>query len=170
MLNQNNNRGYKCYTSIRALYAERLNPTIRDLLRKPVFERRDANWVNISPTIRKQSIIIIHSSTKLTPIEASLKNNEGNVYQSLLEGRKKIEPMFEIHDLARTADLKRTSSKKDSTNWSYILYKNIEVLKNAIPNYRLDSLPERYSEALLKKTQLTIKEKDSVLEILIKIT
>ena len=78
--------------------------------------------------------------------------------------------MFENQDLATTTDLKRTFSKKDSTNWSYKLYKNTEVLKNAIPNYRIDNLPERYNEALLKKTHLTIKEINSVLEKLIEIT
>ena len=30
-----------------------------------------------------------HTSTKLTPIQASLKKNEGDIYQKLLDKRKK---------------------------------------------------------------------------------
>ena len=58
----------------------------------------------------------IHSSTELTPMQASVKKNEGFVYKSLLDKRKKIKPNFQINDLARTADLKKTFSKGDTTN------------------------------------------------------
>ena len=57
----------------------------------------------------------------LTPIQASLKKNEGYVYKKLLEKRKKTKPKYEIGDLVRTADLKKTFSKSDTTNWSYKL-------------------------------------------------
>ena len=53
----------------------------------------------------------IHSSTKLTPIQASLKKNEGFVYNNLLDKRKKIKPKFQINDLVRAADLKRIFQK-----------------------------------------------------------
>ena len=72
--------------------------------------------------------------------------------------------MFKIHDLVRTADLKRTFSKGETTNWSDKLYKITEIIIDTIPNYRLDYLPERYNETLLKKTELTMKEKNSVMK------
>ena len=109
--------------------------------------------------IGKQCNNRVHTSTKLTPIQASLEKNEGFVYQILLDRRKKVKPKFKIHDLFRTADLSRTFSKGDSTNWSYKLYKITEIINDTISTYRMDHLPERYSEALLKKTELTMKEK-----------
>ena len=57
----------------------------------------------------------------------------------------------------RTADLKKTFSKGDTTNWSYILYKITEISNDTIASYRLDNLPERYNEAFLEKTQLTME-------------
>ena len=48
----------------------------------------------------------IHSSTKMSPIQASLKKNEGYVYKNLLDKRKKNKPKFQRNDLVRTADLK----------------------------------------------------------------
>ena len=163
-LNKYNIKLYSRNSSFGSVYAERFNRTIRDLLKKPVFEQGDAKWIDILPTITKQYNNRIHSSTKLTPIQASLKKNEAYVYKNLLDKRKKVKPKYEIDDIVRTADLKKTFSKGDTTNWSYKLYKITEIVNDTIPSYRLDNLPERYNEALLKKTELTIKENKDVMK------
>ena len=61
----------------------------------------------------------IHSSTTLAPIQASLKKNEGFFYNNSLDKRKNISPKFQVNDLVRTADLRKTFSKSDTTNWSF---------------------------------------------------
>ena len=71
---------------------------------------------------------------------------------------KKVKPKDKLHDLVRTADLKKTFSKGDITNCSYKLYEITEINNETIPDYKIDYLPERYNEALLKKTELTMKE------------
>ena len=163
-LNKNNIRLYSRNSSYGAVFAERFNRTIRDLLKKIVFEQGDAKWIDILPTITKQYNNRIHSSTKLTPIQASLKKNEGYVYKNLLDKRKKVKPKFQINDLVRTADLKKTFSKGDTTNWSYKLYKITEIINDTIPSYKIDNLPERYNESLLKKTDLLLKENNTVMK------
>ena len=90
ILNKNNIKLYSRNSSYGAVFAERFNRTIRDLLKRPVFEHGDANWIDILPTITKQYNNRIHSSTKLSPKDASLKKNEGYVYKNLLDKRKKI--------------------------------------------------------------------------------
>ena len=67
-------------TSLGAVFAGRYNESMKSLLKKPVFERVDANWVDILSTITKQYNNRVHTSTKLTPIQASLKKSEGFVY------------------------------------------------------------------------------------------
>ena len=99
-------------------FAERFNRTSRDLLKRPVSEKSDGNWIDILPTITKQYINRIHTSTKLSPKDAFLKKNEGYVYKNLLDKRKKITPNFQINDLVRTADLRKTFSKGDTNNWA----------------------------------------------------
>ena len=163
-LNKNNIKLYSRNTSLGAVFAERFNRTIRDLLKKIVFEHGDGNWIDVLPTITKQYNNKIHSSTKLSPKDASLKKNEGFVYKNLLDKRNKIKPKFQINDLVRTADLKKTFSKGDTTNWSYKLYKITEIINDTIPSYKIDSLKERYNESLLKKTELTLKENDNVMK------
>ena len=157
-LNRNKIKIYSRNTSLGAVYAERFNITIRNLLKRPVFEKGDANWIDILPKITKQYKNRIHSSTKLTPIQASLKKNKRFVYKNLLDKRKKITPKFQVNDLVRTANLKKTFSKGDTTNWSYKLYKITEIFKDLIPSCLIDNLPERYNESLLKKTELSMKK------------
>ena len=163
-LNKNNIKLYSRNSSYGAVFAERFNRTIRDLLKKIVFEQGDAKWIDILPTITEQYNNRIHTSTKLSPKDASLKKNEGFVYKNLLDKRKKVKPKFQINDLVRTADLKRTFSKGDTTNWSYKLYKITEIINDTIPTYHIDNLPERYNESLLKKTELTLTENDNVIK------
>ena len=163
-LNKNNIKIYSRNSSYGAVFPERFNRTIRDRLKKIVFEQGDANWIDILPTITKQYNNRIHSSTKLTPIQASLKKNEGYVYKNLLDKRKRITPKFQLNDLVRTADLKKTFSKGDTTNWSYKLYKITEIINDTIPSYHIDNLKERYNQSLLKKTELFLKDNDAVMK------
>ena len=135
-----------------------MNRTIRDLLKRPVFEKGDGNWIDVLQTITKQYNNRVHSSTKLSPIQASLKKNEGFVYKNILDKRKKIKPKYELGDLVRTADLKKTFSKGDTTNWSYKLYKLTEIINDTIPSYKIDNLEERYNQSLLNKTELSLKQ------------
>ena len=145
-LNKNNIIHYSRNSSFGSVFAERLNHTIRDHLINIVCEKRDGNFIDVLPTITKQYNNRIHSSTKLTPIQASLKKNEGFVYKNLLDKRKKITPKFQINDLVRVADLKKTFSKGDTTNWSYKLYKITEIINDTIPSYKIDNLTERCNE------------------------
>ena len=148
-LNKNNIKLYSRNSSFGAVSAERFNCTIRDLLKKVVFEKGDANWIDVISTITKQCNNRVHTSTKLSPKDASLKKNEGFVYKKLLDKRKKITPKFQKNDLVRTADLKKTFSKEDTTNWSYKLFKITEKINDTVPSCRLDNLKERYNESLL---------------------
>ena len=100
-LNKNNIKLYSRNSSYGAVFAERFNRTIRDLLKRPVFEKGDGDWIDVLPTITKQYNNRIHSSTKLTPKDASLKKNEGFVYKNLLDKRKKVIPKFQINDFVR---------------------------------------------------------------------
>ena len=162
-LNKNNIKLYSRNSSYGAVFAERFNRTIRDLLKKIVVGQGDAKWIDVLPTITKQYNNRTHSSTKLTPIQASLKKNEGYVYKNLLNKRKKINPKFQVNDLVRVADLKKTFSKGDTTNWSYKLYKITEIINDTIPSYKLENLEERYNQSLLKKTELSLKQNKDVM-------
>ena len=58
----------------------------------------------------------------------------GNYYTN---ERKKTK--YKIHNLVRTVDLKKTISKRDTTNWLYKLYKITENITDTIERYRIDN-------------------------------
>ena len=68
-----------------AVFAEKFTLSIRILLNRPVFEKGDGIWIDVLSTVTKQYNSRSRSSTKLTPIQASLQNNEGYAYQSFLD-------------------------------------------------------------------------------------
>ena len=117
-------------------------------------------------TITKQKSNRVHTSTKLTPIQASLKKKERFIYQKFFDKWKKIKPKFQVNDLVRAADLKKTISKSDTTNYSHKLYEIKKNNNDRIPSFRLDHLPETFNEASLKQTELTLKENKDVMKAL----
>ena len=163
-LKLNDIKRYSRYTSKGAVFAERFNRTIRDLLKKPVFEKGNANWIDELHSITSKYNNKIHSSSKMTPIQASKKSNESEVYTSLQDKRKKRKPKYNIGDLVRTADKRNIFSKGDSTNWSNKLYTITEIIDDTIPSYRIDNFPERYNEALLKKSKLTYDDNKNIMK------
>ena len=162
-LKSQNIKRYSRYTSKGAVFAERFNRTIRNLLKKPVFENGDANWIDTLDSIINKYNSTIHSSTKMTPIQASKIINQKKVLNNLQDKRKKQKPKFKLGDLVRTADIDKTFSKGDTTNWSNKLYMITKVIHETIPSYHIDFLPERYNQSILKKSKLTLSENDQVM-------
>ena len=87
-LNKNNIKLYSRNSSYGAVFAERFNRTIRDLLKRPVFEKGESTWIDVLPKLTKQYNNRVQSSIKLTRIQASLKKNEGYVYKNLLDKKE----------------------------------------------------------------------------------
>ena len=103
-----------------------------------------------------------HSSTKITLIEASLKQNERYVYQNLIDKRKIIKLKFKIHDHVRTANLRKTLSNSETRDCYNKLHEITEIVADTIPSYLFDNFIERYNETSLKKTKLSMRENKTV--------
>ena len=155
---------YSRFTDKGSSIAERVIRTVRNLLKKPVFLAGNADWISELPSVIKQYNNTIHSSTKMTPNQASKKSNEKIVYNNLKDNREAHKPKFQLGQLVRTADIKKVFSKGDSTNYSYKLYTITEVIHNTIPSYRIDYLPERYNENLLLPTKFTLDENSKIMK------
>ena len=123
--------------------AERVIRTIRNLLKKPVFEKGDADWLSKLPSVSKKYNDTIHKSTKMILIQGSKKSIEKAVHSNIRDDREKRTQKFNLGQLIRTADIKKVFSKGDSTNRSYKFYAITEVIHDSIPSYRINYLPER---------------------------
>ena len=164
LLKSKNIQHYSRFTDKGPSIAERVIRTIRNLLKKPVFEKGNADWLSELTSVIKQYNNTIHSSTKMTPIQASKKSNQELVHNNLKDKREVQKPKYKLGQLVRTADIKRVFSKGDSTNWSYKLYTITEVIHDAIPSYRINYLPERYNENLLLSTKLSLEQNNQVIK------
>ena len=163
-LNNNKTKRYSRYTDKGAVFAERFNKTVRNLLKKPVFEKEKADWLSELQSVIKKYNNTIHHSIEMTLNQASMKSNERKAYTNLQDRRDKQKPKYKLGQLVRTADIKRVFSKGDSTNFSYKLYTITAVRHNNIPSYRIDYLPERYNENLLLPTKLSLDENNEVMK------
>ena len=101
---------YSRFTDKGPSMAERVIRTIRNLLKKPVFLAGNADWLSELPSVIKKYNNTIHSSTKMTPNQASKKANEKLVYTNLHDKREKQTLKFNLAELVRTADMKRVFS------------------------------------------------------------
>ena len=155
---------YSRYTDKGPSIAERVIRTLRNLLKKPVVFAGEASWINELPSVIKQYNNTIHSSIKITPLQASKKVKEKLVYSNLQDRRVREKPKYKPGQLVRTADIKRVFSKSDSTNYSYKLYTITEVIHDIIPSYRINNLPERYNEKLLLPTKLSLVQNNQVMK------
>ena len=133
-------------------------------MKKPVFEKGNADWLSELLTVVNKYIKTIHHSIKMTPNQASKKANERKVYSNLENKRRKLNPKFKLGQLVRTADINKVFSKGDSTDYSYKLYTITELIYETIPSFRFDFLPERYNENLLLPTKLTLEENNKVMK------
>ena len=124
---------YSRYTNRGPSIAERVIRTVRNFLKEPIFEKGTADWLSELPSFVKQYINTTHSSTKMSPIAASKKSNEKEVYSNLQDKRRKFNPKFKLGQLVPTVDIKEVFSKRDSTIYSYKLYTITEVIHDTIP-------------------------------------
>ena len=105
LLKIKNTQHYSRFTDKRRSIAERDIRTMRNLLKKPVFEKGNADWLSEFHSVIKQHNNTIHSSIKMTSNQASKKIKEKEVYQNL-QNRVKQKPKFKLGQLVRTADIK----------------------------------------------------------------
>ena len=163
-LKSKNIQHYSRFTDKGPSIAERVIRTIRNLLKKPVFEKGNADWISELPSVIKQYNNTIHHSTKMTPIQASKKSNAKEVFSNLQDKRRILNPKYKLGQLVRTADIERVFSQGDSTIWSYKLYTINEIVHDTIPSYRINYLPERYNENLLLSTKLSLVENNQIMK------
>ena len=146
------------YTDTGPSVVEQVIRLVRNLSRKPIFEKGNGNWLCELSSITKNYNNAIHNAIKMIPIQASKKLNEKEVFSNLQDKGKELEPKFKLGRLVRTADFKRVFSKGDSTNYSYKIYTITEVIHDTVPTYRINYLLEIINQNLLLPTKLALEQ------------
>ena len=121
------------------MFIERFNRTLWHIINKPMFINGDGNCVNILNDAVITYNNNIHSTIKMTPVDAS--NNPDKVRYYVKS--TKATPKFKVGDYVRNADKLIIFSKGYTSNWNRELLKVNEVLNTQPPTYKIEDRMER---------------------------
>ena len=120
-LKQNEIQIYSTNSDLKAVFVERFNRTLLDLIKESMSIEGKACWLNHLDTAMEKYKNRVHGTTKMTPFEMSTNqklipnNSEG----ALRNNFKKKQPKFHVG----VPDKRKLYSKGYTTNWNRELFK-----------------------------------------------
>ena len=122
---------------------ERWIRTMKEKMWKYFTDNNTYTYIDILPDLVEDYNNTVHSSTKLTPVEASKKKNELTVWRNLYPDRLKIydlTPKFSVGDEVRISKKKKTFEKGYTTRWTEEIF-TITKIQNTNPiTYKIADL------------------------------
>ena len=145
-LQENNIIRYSTYSEHKSVVVERFNRTLKEMMWKRFTAENTRNWIDILDTLMHKYNNRIHSTIGMTPAKASLKVNQAEVLQNVIQKTTAIpksKPKFKVGDKVRISRTKATFEKGYLPNWSEELY-IVDKVQETIPiTYKLkDTLGE----------------------------
>ena len=140
------NKNVKLYSTEneeKSSVVERWNRTIKTKTWKRFTEQNSTQYLKMLPDIINEYNNGYHSSIKMSPVEASKKENEGIVYYNLYSNFKaiKTKPKFKVGDSVRISKyIRKTFSKGYTPNWTEEIFIISEVLISNPYTYKIRDL------------------------------
>ena len=151
---------------------ERWIRTMKEKMWKYFTDNNTYTYIDVLPDLVKDYNNTVHSSIKMTPIEASKKKNELTVWRNLYPDRYKIydlTPKFSVGDKVRITKKKKVFEKGYTTRWTEEIF-TIKEIQNTNPiTYKLQDLNKKeikgtFYEPELQKTKQQVFRIEEVLE------
>ena len=120
-LKQNEIQIYSTNSDLKAVFVERFNRTLLDLIKKPMYIEGKACWLNHLDAAMEKYNNRVHGTTKMTPFEA----NNQPIDPPTFVNEPKQQPKFQVGDYVRVPDKRNYYSKGYTTNWNRELLKYI---------------------------------------------
>ena len=123
--------------------AERWIRTMKEKMFKYFTENNTYRYIDALPELVEDYNNTIHSSTKLSPIDASKKKNELTVWRNLYPDRYKINnltPKFSVGDEVRISKKKTVFEKGYTTRWTEEIFTIKEIRETNPITYKLEDL------------------------------
>ena len=151
---------------------ERWIRTMKEKMWKYFTDNKTLTYMNVLPDLVEDYNNTVHSSIKMTPIEASKKKNELTVWRNLYPDRYKINnltPKFSVGDRVRITKKKDVFEKGYTTRWTEEIFKIKEILNTNPIIYILEDLKGEkiegtFYESELQKTKPEIYRIEKVIE------
>ena len=129
-------------------------------------------YINKLPDLVREYNDTRHSSIKMTPVQASKKENELGVWRNLYPEHLEIcdiKPKFSIRDKVRISKKKKTFEKRYTTRWTEEIFTIVEVKRSRPPTYKIadlngEEIQGSFYEPELQKTSQEIFRIEKVIK------
>ena len=166
-LNEQNIQIYSTISDLKAVFVERFNRTLLDLIKEPMYIEGRGNWLNHLDAALQKYNNRVHGTTKMTPFEMSTNNtlirtaspnNKNNAAKlvatpsshKLRAIATAASPKFQVGDFVRVADKRNIYSKGYTTNWNRELFKIHSINKTNPVTYTLNDENGEIIQELLR--------------------
>ena len=169
---ENKERLYSTENEEKSSIVERWIRTMKEKIWKYFMDNNTYTYIDVLPDLVEDYNNTVHSSIKMTPVEASQEENELTVWRNLYPDRYKINrltPKFSVGDEVRISKKKKTFEKGYTARWTEEIF-TIKEIRNTNPiTYKLEDLQGEeikgtFYEPELQKTQQQIYRIEKVIE------
>ena len=170
-LKQNEIQIYSTNSDLKAVFVERFNRTLLDLIKKPMYTDGKACWLNHLDTAMEKYNNRVHGTTKMTPFEMSTNNQliPNNTEGALRKNFKNKQPKFQVGDYVRVPDKRNLYSKGYTTNWNRELFKihknnNTNPVTYSLVDENNEQIEGKYYEQELLRSVFNFESNNKTLE------
>ena len=182
-LKEQNIQIYSTNSDLKAVFVERFNRTLLDLIKEPMYIEGKGNWLNHLDAALDKYNNRVHGTTKMTPFEMSFKTAiratataiATTASPNLIPNNKlraashTTSPKFQVGDFVRVPDKRNIYSKGYTTNWNRELFKIHSINKTNPVTYTLndengDIIQGKYYEQELLRSIFDFDSNNKTLE------
>jgi transposase InsO family protein len=175
-LDKNDIQMYSTYSENKSAVVERFNRTLKTNMWKRFTAENTRNWIDMLPKLFTDYNKRKHSSIKMSPIDASKKENEQRALNALYgndrskDHTKTIKsPKLKVGDTVRISRVKGLFEKGYLPNWSEEIYNVVKVQMTMPVTYIIKDLKDEvikgsFYEQELQKTEQEIFRIEKILQ------
>ena len=183
-LKEQNIQIYSTNSDLKAVFVERFNRTLLDLIKEPMYIEGKGNWLNHLDAALDKYNNRVHGTTKMTPFEMSFNTAiratataiATAASPNLIPNNNKLRaashtasPKFQVGDFVRVPDKRNIYSKGYTTNWNRELFKIHSINKTNPVTYTLndengDIIQGKYYEQELLRSIFDFDSNNKTLE------
>ena len=155
---------YSTKSDLKAVFVERFNRTLLDLIKEPKYIEGKGNWLNPLDDASQKYNNRVHGPTKMTPFEAKNKPIDPPTFVN-----KPKQPKFQVEDFVRVPDKCSVHSKSYTTNWNRELFQIHSINETSPVTYTLEVenkeiIQGKYYEQELLKSVFNFDSNNKTLE------
>ena len=163
-LKQNEIQIYSTNSDLKAVFVERFNRTLLDLIKEPMYIEGKACWLNHINSALDKYNNRVHTTTRMTPFEANKKPIDPPTFVN-----KPKQPKLQVGDYVRVPDKRNLYSKGYTTNWIRELFKIHKINPTNPVTYGLvdennEQIEGKYYEQELLRSIFNFKSNNKTLE------